>query len=134
MNQSTFNPSADNAELMLADFYIGSVEPAEPDIEEEITSTAAITYSGVTATIKVGGSAKTFTPVFSLEGVIVTQWLVSDENGDISSDTDNYTIEREGELLKLRVSQNYYLIGKVLKVQVIGSDGSNAEVQIGIVG
>lgn len=134
MNQSTFNPSADNAELMLADFYVGSVEPTEPDVEEEITSTAAITYSGVAATIKVGGSAKTFTPVFSGEGVIVDKWLISNENGDISGDTDNYTIEYVDQLLKLRVAQNYYLIGTVLIIQVVGSDGSTAEVQIEIVG
>ena len=134
MNQSTFNPSADNPELMLADFYVGSVEPSEPDIEEELSGTAAITYSGTTNTIKVGGSVRTFTPVFSGEGVTVTQWLISDENGDITGDMDNYTIEYVDQLLKLRVAQNYYLIGKVLIIQCVGSDGSTAEVQIEIVG
>ena len=133
LKQSTFNPSADNAELMLADFYAGSVEPVEPDIEQELSGTATISYSGVKPTIKVGGSYKIFTPVFSVEGTTVTQWLVSDENGDIGDDA-NYTIERDGELLKIRVAQNYNLIGTVLIVQLIGSDGSATEVQIEIVG
>jgi hypothetical protein len=109
------------------------VEPTEPDIEQELSGTASITFSGTKPTIKVGGSAKTFTPVFSVEGTIVTQWLISDENGDISGDA-NYTIEYEGELLKLRVSQNYYLVGKILIIQCVGSDNSTAQVEIEIVG
>lgn len=134
MNQSTFNPSADNADLMLADFYVGSVEPTEPDIKEEISGTAEIAYSGTKPTVKVGGSAKVFTPVFSGDGVTVTKWLISDEHGDISDDTENYAIERDGELLKIKVVQNYYLIGTILIIQCIGSDGSSAEVSIEIVG
>ena len=132
MNQSTFNPSADNADLMLADFYVGSVEPVEPDIEEELSGTAEISYSGTKPTIKVGGSWKTFTPVFSVEGTTVAQWLVSDENGDISSDT-NYTIEIYGENLKIKVGLNYNLIGTVLIVQLVGSDGSTAELSVEVV-
>jgi hypothetical protein len=132
--QTTFNESTDNVDLMIADYWESHVEPTEPDIEQELSSTAAITYSGIAATIKVGGSYKTFTPVFSVDGTAVAKWLISDENGDISGDTDNYIIEYEGELLKLRVSQNYYLIGKVLIVQCIGSDNSTAQVEIEIVG
>lgn len=133
MSQSTFDQNHDNAELMLADYYITSVEPVEPDIETELTGTAAITYSGITATIKVGGSYKTFTPAFSGEGVVVDKWLVSNENGDISADIENYTIEYDGERLKLKVAQNYNLIGTVLIVQVVGSDGSTAEVSVEVI-
>lgn len=132
--QTTFDPAHDNADLMLAGYYATSVEPTEPDIEEEILGTAEITYSGTKPTIKVGGSAKVFTPVFSTEGTTVTKWLVSNEIGDISWDTDNYTIEYVDQLLKLSVVQNYYLIGTVLIVQVVGSDNSTAQVEIAIVG
>ena len=81
-----------------------------------------------------GGSQKVFTPAFTGEGVTVDKWLVSDENGDISGDTENYTITRDGELLKIKVVANYNLIGTVLIIQCIGSDGSTAEVSIEIVG
>lgn len=132
--QTEFNDKTDNVDLMIADYWSSAVEPAEPDIEEEIFGTAEITYSGIKPTIKVGGSWKVFTPVFGGEGVTVDKWLVSDENGDIGGDTENYTIEHEGELLKLKVAQNYYLVGKVLIIQCIGSDASTAEVSIEIVG
>lgn len=131
--QTTFNDKTDNVELMIADYWASSVEPIEPDIESEMINTAAITYSGVAATIKVGGSYKTFTPTFSGEGVIVDKWLISDKNGDVSADTENYTIEYDGDKLKLKVALNYNLIGTVLIIQLIGSDGSTAEQSVEVV-
>ena len=131
--QTPFNDKTDNVELMIADYWASHVEPTESDTESELTNSAAITYSGTTATIKVGGSYKTFTPAFSGEGVVVDKWLVSDENGDISADAENYIIEYDGEKLKLKVAQNYNLIGTVLIVQVIGSDGSTAEVSVEVI-
>ena len=132
LKQSTFNPSADNADMMLADYYSDGIEPVEPDIIQELSGTATISYSGTKPTIKVGGSQKVFTPVFSVESTTVAQWLVSDENGDISGNT-NYIIERDGELLKIKVGLNYNLIGTVLIVQLIGSDGSAAELSVEVI-
>lgn len=131
--QTTFNDKTDNVELMIADYWASSVEPIESDIESEMINTAAITYSGVAATIKVGGNYKTFTPIFSGEGVTVDKWLISDKNGDISADTENYTIEYDGNKLKLKVALNYNLIGTVLIIQLIGSDGSTAEQSVEVV-
>ena len=75
---------------------------------------------------------KIFTPAFSDETVTVSKWTISDDNGDISGNT-NYTVERDGDLLKLKVALNYNLIGKVLIVQVVGSDGSSAELSVEVV-
>ena len=132
LSQKTFDPIHDNAELMLAGYYEGNIEPVETDTEIELLGTAAISYSGAFPTIKVGGSFKTFTPAFSTEGVMVDKWLISDENGSISSN-ENYIIERDGESLKLRVALNYNLIGTILIVQVVGSDGSNAELNVEVI-
>lgn len=134
LKQTSFNEETDNADLMIADYWASHIEPTEPDIEDEFSGTAAIAFSGVSATIKVGGSFKTFTPAFSNEGTTVQSWLISDENGDISSDTENYTIEYSGELLKIKVARNYNLIGRVLIVQVIGTDGSTAEQSVEVIG
>jgi hypothetical protein len=130
--QETFNPTTDNYELMLADYYSSNITPEESNIEEAITGTATITYSGTKPTIKVGGSYKTFTPAFSDETVTVSKWTISDENGDIGGDT-NYTVEYDGDKLKLKVALNYNLIGKVLIIQLIGSDGSIAEISVEVI-
>ena len=130
--QSQFNATTDSKELGLADYYTSPIEPT-PNNPIPDMGTAAITYSGTTPTIKVGGSFKTFTAAFSGDGVAVDEWTISDEKGDISGDTENYTIEHDGAKLKLKIAQNYNLIGKVLIVKVIGTDGSTTEIQVEVV-
>lgn len=62
-------------------------------------------------------------------------WTVSNENGNITSDMEDYIIKYdENNNLKLKLAQNYNLIGSVLIVQVTGTDGSVAEVPIEIIG
>ena len=133
MKQVTFDPNHDSAELMLANYYDTAVPPSESNVIDNPTNIAEITYSGTKPTIKVGGSWKTFTPVFSTEDTLVDKWLISDKNGDISGDT-NYIVERDGEKLKLKVALNYNLIGTVLLIQVIGRDGSSAELSVEVIG
>ena len=128
--QETFNPSVDSAELMICDYYSSNVEPT---INEIITGNATITYNGTRPTVKIGGSYKIFTPTFSNESVTVDKWTISDEKGDILTDTQNYTIEYDGDKLKLKVALNYNLIGKVLVVQLLGSDGSTANLSVEVV-
>lgn len=132
--QETFDASHDNAELGICNYYSSQIEPIAQDQQADLKQPVTITYSGTKPEIKVGGNYKIFTPMFHNATTTVSKWTVSDENGDISDDTDNYIIEHEGELLKLRVSKNYYLIGKVLIIQCIGSDGSIAQVEIEIIG
>ena len=134
LKQSTFNPSADDAGLMLADYSSDGIEPIVPNTEQKSSGAATISYSGTKPTIKVGGSAKIFTPTFSTEGTTVSQWMVKYKEGEIGEEEiEHYTIEYKGDLLKLSVAQNYNLIGKVLIVQVIGSDGSMAEVGVEVI-
>ena len=133
--QETFDPVHDNAELGICNYFDSPIEPrpSESDSHIELQQNATITYSGVKPTIKVGGSYKIFTPAFKDESATVSKWTVSDENGDISGNT-NYTIECIGNQMKLKVAQNYNLIGTVLIVQVIGTDNSTAEIQVEVIG
>ena len=131
--QETFNPDKDNYDLMLADYYSSNITPEDLDVETELKTPAIITYSGLRPEVKVGGSYKVFTPAFYNKDASVVKWLISDENGDISADTSNYSIVYDGDKLRLRVALNYNLIGKVLIVQVMGSDGSSAELSVEVV-
>lgn len=80
-----------------------------------------------------GGNYKTFTPVFRNETTTVSKWAISDENGDVSEDTD-YTIKYADNQMKLKIARNYNLIGKVLIIKATGSDGSAGEIKIEVVG
>ena len=132
--QETYSPTLDNKELMLCNYYDTLIEPEVVNVQLQPIGTAEITYNGTAPTVKVGGSYKIFTPIFSNETAVVDRWMISDENGDISTDTNNYKIEYDGQKLKLKVSANYYLIDKTLIVQVIGTDGSTAEAKVQVIG
>lgn len=132
--QETYSPTLDNKELMLCNYYDSNVEPETLDRVTDLRSPATITFSGTTATLKVGGNFKTFTASFYDENTTVDHWLVSDENGDISSDVENYVIEYDTNKLKLKIARNYNLIGKVLIIQAIGTDGNAAEIQMEVIG
>ena len=132
--QETFDPIHDNAELMLANYYDSPIVP-EPSIPtEELHKPIVIIYSGKQPTLKVGGSFKTFTALSDNEVVKFPQWIVSDENGEITESTQDYIIEYEDDKLKLKVAQNYELIGKVLTIKAIGASGSVDEIEIEVIG
>lgn len=131
--QETYSPELDNKELMVCNYYGSPVTPEVPDAETELKTLASITYNGTAPTVKVGGSYKIFTPVFYDKTATVDKWTISDENGDVTSDTENYAVDYDGDKLKLKVAKNYYLIGKELIVQVKGTDGSTAELRVGVV-
>lgn len=132
LSQDLYNDTKDNPELMIADYFASEIEPTPTEPEVELAGEAAITYNGSKPTVKVGGSWKVFTPAFSNTDAVVSKWTVSDENGDISAN-DNYIIERDGELLKLKVVLDYNLVGSVLIIQLIGSDSSTAELKVEVV-
>lgn len=131
--QETYSPTLDNKELMLCNYYNSEIAPETPKVESKPNATVDITFNGAAPTVKVGGSYKIFTPIFSDTSVTVDRWVIRDENGDISADTENYTIKYDGEKLKLKVAQNYSLIKKVLIVQVYGTDGSTTELKVEVV-
>lgn len=130
--QETFDQIHDNAELRICNYYDSPIKPEDSNIESDVVGTATITYNGAKPTVKVGGSWKIFTPTFNDESITVSKWTISDENGDIGGNK-NYTVERDGDSLKLKVALNYNLIGTVLTVQVVGSDGSTSELSVEVV-
>ena len=132
--QENFNPSTDSAELMLCDYYISNIKPKVNNVQAELRKTASIVYNGTTPTLKVGGSFKVFTPVFDDESVTPKAWLIKDENGENVSEMEDYIMEYDGNKLKLKIARKYELIGKVLIIQVIGTDDSIAKIKMEVVG
>jgi hypothetical protein len=132
--QETYSPTLDNKELMLCNYYDSPITPEILDTQTELQESVTITYNGTTPTVKVGGSQKIFTAIFHADDVVPQSWLLSDENGAITENMSDYTIEYEGNKMKLKVARDYNLIGKVLILQVIGTDGSSGELKVEVVG
>ena len=132
--QETYSPQLDNKELMLCNYYAQNITPEDSDPVVDILNPIVITYNGTQPTIKIGGSWKVFTPTFKNDGVALQKWTISDENGTTTDGVEDYIIEYDNDKLKLKIARNYDLIGKVLVVKAIGTDGSTGEVRIEVIG
>lgn len=117
LKQDLFNPKTDNKELMIADYYKDSV----PTSEEKETS---ITYNGK-AELKVGGGYK----IFSVEDIDDSfRWDIS------GVPEDKYECITEGNEIKIKVVNDYNLIGSVITLSLL-SEGEQvlSSIEIGVV-
>lgn len=129
MTQEQYDPARDNAELLIANYYISAVEP-EPSVPEEnlTMSNFEITYSGSPA-IRAGGSFKKF----------ILKQYVDDEliNVDVADDQDIWDInfpdgdaaklecDKKGNIIRIKCPDDYSLIGKTFVLTAKNENGDN---------
>lgn len=121
MTQEQFDPSRDNADLMIADYYDGTVEPVLPELEETpVISDLEITYSG-RPVVRAGGGFKKFTLKANVNGELIyaspseeydIKWDVSFPDGDLSKLEYTY----DGNIFTIKCLNDYSLIGKTFIV------------------
>lgn len=124
---------------MYADYY-GDTTPM--DYTEEHTYpvgvSAEITVSGVSKTIKIGGSSKKLTVKFYQDGREVEfengTWIYEVDNVDVSS---LITVETEGldpNQIKIKFADDTNYVGKVLTIFYESTSGVIGKVQLAIAG
>ena len=115
--QGQFDPSKDNAELMIADYYESAVEPELPETEEIPTvSDLEITYSGKPA-VRAGGGFKKLTLKSRIDGKLVdttedVEWVVDFPDGDLTQ-LETSVVDN---IFKVKCKPDYSLIGKTFTV------------------
>lgn len=115
--QDQFDPSKDNAELMIANYYESYVEPEVLETEEIPTiSDFEITYSGKPA-VRAGGGYKKFTLKARVDGKFIdttedVEWSVDFQNGDL----DKLEYSCVGNVFKVKCKPDYSLIGKTFVI------------------
>ena len=141
MSQSTFNPSHDNANLMLANYSESNIVPEEPVEDKDKVSTFDISYNGIKPTVKVGGNSKVFTAQLPEDNHFDIKWSLSDGlnmyGGIYSNYTQNfgdYAVTTEGRTMMVKVASNYKLVGTILTISAECADGSVGNVQVEVVG
>lgn len=133
LTQNEFDPAHDNSDLMIADYFDGAIVPEPSDEPSTLEPAVAITYNGTKPTVKVGGNYKVFTATFKADDVAAQAWSVSDGANTFSESVGDYIIEHIDGKLRLKVKQNYELVGTVLTIKVLGVDGSTAEIKVEVV-
>lgn len=117
MTQEQFDPSRDNADLMIANYYSSYVEPELPEIEEVPTfSDLEIVYSGQPA-VRAGGGYKKFALKSRVNGELTDvtediEWSVDFSDGD----SEKLQTSINGNIFKVKCLNDYSLIGKVFTI------------------
>ena len=117
MTQEQFNPSKDNADLMIANYYQSVVEPEAPEMEETPTvSDLEIVYSGQPI-VRAGGGYKKFTLKTRIDGELIdvtsdVKWNIDFSDGDLSK----LESAEKGNVFKVKCLPQYDLIGKTFTV------------------
>ncbi len=125
--QDMFDPSKDNVELGIADYWEGAVEPELPTVEDKtVVSDLEFVYSG-TPTLRAGGSYKKITlkqrvgdELVNITGAV--KWSIDFPDGDPKK---LETVE-EGNALKVKCLPDYKLIGKTFTINAESTYGSKS--------
>lgn len=128
MTQEQFDPTHDNAELMIANYYQTSITPDESQCED--IRTLRITYSGKPLVSAGGGSKK-----FTLQEQVKDEWQTVDQeavwNVDFGDNSDKISLSPEIGFCKVKCKDDYNLIGQTFTLTAtIGKYDATIEVEV----
>ena len=116
MAQTQFDSAKDNAELGIADYWESAVEPELPELEETPTvSDLEIIYSGKPA-VRAGGGYKKLSLKERVGENLVDaigdiEWSI-----DFGGSEDKFTYSVQDNIIKIKCTNDYSLIGKTFIV------------------
>ena len=117
MTQEMYDPSKDNAELLIGNYYLQNVQPEILETEEVPTvSDLEITYSGSPA-VKAGGGFKKFLLKSRVDGKLVdcteeVNWSIDFPDGDL----EQLETSVNANIIKVKCKPDYLLIGKTFTI------------------
>lgn len=116
MTQEMYDPSRDNVELMIADYYTSYVEPELPELEEVPTiSDLEIVYSG-SPVVRAGGGYKKFTLKARVDGELVDATEDVEWSVDFGGNEEKLECIMNDNIFKVKCTNDYSLIGKTFTV------------------
>ena len=116
MAQDFFDPSKDNADLMIADYWQSTVEPEIPEIEEiPVMNDLEIVYSG-SPVIRAGGSYKKFTLKTRVNDELIDATDVEWEILFPDNNLDKLEFTKNNNVLKVKCLPFYDLVGKTFTI------------------
>lgn len=127
MTQEMYDPSHDNAELMIGNYYESAVEPEILETEETQTvSDLEITYSGKPA-VRAGGGYKKFTLKSRVDGKLVDitediEWGIDFSDGD-PTQLETSIVDN---VFRVKCKPDYSLIGKTFTITATNKHSSKS--------
>ena len=116
MAQTQFDPSKDNCELMVADYWESAVEPEAPEPEEIPTvSDLEITYSGKPA-VRAGGGYKKFRLKACIGGELIDALEDVEWSVDFGGKEDKLECSVVDNVFRVKCVNDYSLIGQTFTI------------------
>lgn len=128
MTQEQYNAATDDHELMIADYRKSYVEPEIIETEEIPTisnSNLEITYSGKPA-VRAGGGYKKFTLKTRVDGKLVDVSDAVEWDVDFGDNNGKLDVPTQDNVLKVKCTNDYSLIGKTFTVTATTKYGSKS--------
>jgi len=126
MTQEQYSSALDNFELMIGGYYSSTIIPEVPELEEIPTiSDLEITYSGKPA-VRAGGGFKKFTLKTRIDGKLVDISEDVEWNVDFDGNEDKLECSVQGNIFKVKCSNDYSLIGKTFTVTAESAHSSKS--------
>ena len=124
--QDMFDPVKDNAEDMIADYYVSYVEPELPGTEEVAKpNELEIVFSGSPA-VRAGGGSKKFTIKERVEGELVEPTQKITWRVDFNGNETKLEYEDTGYVFKVKCLPYYDLVGQTFKIIAEGENSSTS--------
>jgi len=131
LKQDHYNPSLDNAELGICDYYT-SVPPI-PD--EGNQKKFKLECSGLKPELHLGGSKRTISVIEPVEDEIYTWNLYQEDKLLNESDIqESFVYKVSKDILQIKANADAYdWIGKILKIEAINSTGDKAYIELEVI-
>lgn len=124
--QTQFDPTKDNVELMIADYWESAVQPELPELEEIPTiSDLEITYSGKPA-VRAGGGFKKFSLKSRIDGQLVDATDDIEWSVDFGGHEDKLECIAKENTFKIKCTNDYSLIGKTFTITAVNNHSSKS--------
>lgn len=127
MTQEMYDPTRDNVELLIGNYYENKVEPEILETEETPTvSDLEITYSGKPA-VRAGGGYKKFTLKSRVDGKLVDitediEWGIDFSDGD-PTQLETSIVDN---VFRVKCKPDYSLIGKTFTITATNKHSSKS--------
>lgn len=129
LKQDHYNPSTDNVELKICNYYQSPILPEVPDKSE----TFNLSFSGKDPTLRIGGSKRTITaniPDNLFESNISWTYSFNNNSEDLS---DYFTIEETNDSVTISAKKNFNSLGKVIKITATLTCGLSSSIELEVI-
>lgn len=130
LKQDHYNPSTDNVELKICNYYQSPILPEGTDKLE----TFSLSFSGKDPTLRIGGSKRTITaniPNEFMKSDIL--WSYSFDGIDSKDLSDYFIIEETNDSVSISAAKNFDALGKVIKITATLESGASSSIELEVI-